>query len=496
MLAFGTPTRRHIASSTALAALLACLVLLPLLGHKSLAEWDEGIYAEVSREMLGGSWLVPHWNFQPWFEKPPLMLWITAVFFKLFGVSEFWARAGSAFSGVAVVALLHGWAARRIDLLTAWLSSVILLATFGFLHVCHVGEMDVLLTLGACIALIGLCEVDEGRSSGWYWFWIGFAIALMTKGAASIVIPITAILFALAQRWKRFGLAFAIGMMLFALLVLPWHLAMVLRFGHEFASEYLGLHVLARATHQIEGHETHWWFYFKVLLVSAPPFCLLYPVAVYQGYRRPELRVWAIFAAVAVAFFTLIQTRLPHYIAPAYPALALLTAVWVGDWIKAWLTQRRQSWLRVVSASAATWVITILLTHSALKNLHSAQLGDGITLLDNKEADTLLRDALRQPISVAGPLLLWREGRVQSIATVIFYARRPVQQIQLEPPTPGSSRDRYMFDPELLDDAVGLEPQLILLDKSLIAQMPPQFTFTPIRSSEHLELGRIAPTTR
>ena len=57
--------------SLLLATLIACAVLLPLLGHKALADWDEGIYAEVSREFLGGSWIVPHWHFQPWFEKPP-----------------------------------------------------------------------------------------------------------------------------------------------------------------------------------------------------------------------------------------------------------------------------------------------------------------------------------------------------------------------------------------------------------------------------------------
>src|SRR5580700_6023140 len=127
----GPTNQRERLISTGLAAVVAALVLLPLLGHKPLAEWDEGIYAEVSREMLGGSWLVPHWNAQLWFEKPPLMLWITAIFFKLFGVSEFWARAGSAFSGVGIVGLLHAWLLRRRDLLTAWLSSVILLATFG-----------------------------------------------------------------------------------------------------------------------------------------------------------------------------------------------------------------------------------------------------------------------------------------------------------------------------------------------------------------------------
>src|SRR5277367_1939663 len=72
-------------ASTFLATILACIVLLSLLGHKPLTNWDEGIYAEISREMLSLGILIPHWNYQPWFEKPPLMLQITAAFFKIFG---------------------------------------------------------------------------------------------------------------------------------------------------------------------------------------------------------------------------------------------------------------------------------------------------------------------------------------------------------------------------------------------------------------------------
>src|SRR5215469_13131943 len=89
-------------SSLFLAVLLSGAVLLPLLGHKMLADWDEGIYAEVSREFLGRSWLVPHWHFHAWFEKPPLGLWVTAIFFRLFEVSEFWARAGSALASIGI----------------------------------------------------------------------------------------------------------------------------------------------------------------------------------------------------------------------------------------------------------------------------------------------------------------------------------------------------------------------------------------------------------
>src|SRR5580704_1800440 len=225
-------SRNRQIASTFLALLLACIVLLPLLGHKPLTNWDEGIYAEISREMLSLGVLIPHWNYQPWFEKPPLMLWITAAFFKVFGVTEFWARAGSALSGVGIVALLHAWLARK-DALAAWLSTSILLGIFGFLHVCRVGEMDVLLSLGCCIALCGLTAIHDRRLSGWYFFCVGLAIAMMAKGAASIVLIIAALLFAALERWNatRFGRFFWSGLLLFLLIVLPWHFYMFHQFG-------------------------------------------------------------------------------------------------------------------------------------------------------------------------------------------------------------------------------------------------------------------------
>src|ERR1700733_1516501 len=282
-------------TSTLLATLFAGVVLLTLLGHKPLTNWDEGIYAEISREMLSGSLLVPHWTYHPWFEKPPLMLWITATFFKLFGIHEFWARAGSALSGVAIVALLHAWLARRKDTLAAWLSTLILLSTFGFLHVCRVGEMDVLLSLGCCIALCGLTAIQNYKLNGWYLFWAGVAIALMTKGAACIVLIFTTVLFAAIERWNltRLAKSFWLGMFLFLLAALPWHLYMFHVFGARFLSEYFGFHVLARATHQIEDHITHWWYYFWVLLISAAPFVVLYPFAILDSFRRKQVRVWS-----------------------------------------------------------------------------------------------------------------------------------------------------------------------------------------------------------
>lgn len=482
--------------STHLATALACIVLLALLGHKPLTNWDEGIYAEISREMLSLGVLVPHWNYQPWFEKPPLMFWITAAFFKLFGVHDFWARAGSALSGVAIVALLHGWLICRKDTLAAWLSAVILLSTFGFLHVCRVGEMDVLLSLGCCISLFGLTAIQERKLNGWYLFWAGLAIALMTKGAACIVLIITALLFAALERWNltRFGRCFWLGLLFFLLAVLPWHLYMFYLFGTGFLAEYLGFHVFARATHQIEDHITHWWYYFWVLLISAAPFVLLYPFAIVDSLRKRELRVWSIFALIVIGFFTVVQTRLPHYIAPAYPALAMLTSVFLAERLRE--LQRRSSQSPKSFWTIATVLITSIciagafLTSVPRRTLHQATVGPDIVYAE-KESVSLLRDVFSKPQPVSGPLLVWWEGNARSIATSVFYSRRPVQQVQLEPLAAGVLTDKYLFQPETLKDSVSTGPRIILLDKYLVSRIPNEFAYRQIVSGRSMEVGII-----
>ncbi|MEI9978922.1 MAG: glycosyltransferase family 39 protein [Edaphobacter sp.] len=483
--------------SALLATLLACIVLLTLLGHKPLTNWDEGIYAEISREMLSSNPLVPHWNYQPWFEKPPLMPWITAVFFRLFGISEFWARASSALSGVAIVTLLHAWLIGRKDALAAWLSTFILLSTFGFLHVCRVGEMDVLLSFGCCLALCGLTAIQDRSRNGWYLFWAGLAIALMTKGAASIVLILTVLFFAALERWntKRLGKPFWLGLALFLLAALPWHLYMAYRFGDSFLSGYLGFHVVARATHQIEDHVTHWWYYFWVLLISAAPFVLLYPFAMIDALRKKQLRAWAVFALVVVGFFTIIQTRLPHYIAPAYPAFAIITSVFLADRLRALQQRHPQTsasfWTKAAIFIVATCLLSAWLTNGPRRRLHQAKVGPDI-VSSEKESIQLLREVFRQPQPVQGPLLVWWEGNARSIATSVFYSQRPVQQIQLQPLPTHTTTDKYLFQPIPIEEAVSAGPRLILLDRYLIQQIPAEFSYRQILSGRSMEVGIIA----
>jgi 4-amino-4-deoxy-L-arabinose transferase-like glycosyltransferase len=523
-------TRRQATVSTALAALLAALILLTLLGHNRLTDWDEGIYAQVSREMLQTGWLVPHWNSLVWIDKPPLTYWITALFFKLFGVSEFTARLGSALSAIALVTLLHGWLARTHDRLTAWLSTVILLSTFGFLHVARVGETDTLLSLGSCLALIGLAEVlrqpdlpssrypkasalgltgqEKGgalapgnmpSTHGWYLYWTGFAIALMSKGAASGTVFFTLlVLLAIDPTLRRrLRAPFFLGFLLFLALILPWHLFMLHRFGHVFVKQYLGLHVLGRVAYQFDGHLTPWWYYLRVLLFSAPPWVLLYPIALYAAFRNPilrPLRVFAVFALIQILFFSCVQTRLPHYMAPAYAPLSALVAIWIATRLAAFNLGRPTVRLQL-AAAAAVWILTALITAHPRSRLHSPRLPNGEVTPNNREETALLKQVFHHPAPLVadtpGPLLDWRPGTYNPIPTVLFYANRPVQQVELQPLPPNTPTDIYAFNPEPLAQAV-TQPRLLLIARSLVTQIPPQYTFQPLAMSPTLELGRIS----
>ena len=366
--------RKELVSVLAVAAVSALVFFLSL-GRKPLAPWDEGIYAEVSREMLNGSWLAPMWNLRPWMEKPPLELWLTASLFHLFTVNTFWARAASALAAIGVVVICWLWLGRHRSRTSAWIGAAMLLLTPGFVRAGRLGEMDSLLSLGSVAAIYGLTLVEKEKShAGWLLFWLGTAVACMSKGPAAITLFLTLAIALGCMKTIRhavFNRAFVAGLAVFLILVLPWHLAMYAHFGKAFVAEYLGFHTLTRATHQIEGHVSHWWYYGWVLVLMAAPWVLLYPAALVRGFRDNRLKIWAIFASIVVVFFSIVQTRLSHYVVPAYPAFCILTA----DLLAAFLASsasRRRAW-SLAAAALLLCIASSKITAKARARLHAGR---------------------------------------------------------------------------------------------------------------------------
>lgn len=338
---------------------VAAVVLLSRLGRGSLQDWDEAIYAQVSREIIqSGSWITLHWNFRPWFEKPPLLMWITALLYKAFGVTEFWARAASAISGIGVVLLTYLIGASESAPLVGSLGATILLTGYHFVSSARMGMTDVMLTLFTYTAGYAYLRLREhGDKRWWYLVSSGCALAVMVKSAAA-AIPVLMIAFVLladrefarAIRSREFWLAVLLGIAICA----PWHIWMIMQHGRHFISEYIGYQIVTRAQQARARRSGGPLFYVVVLARDFFPwFCAVPFATLFAVHERisNKTKSWLLPVAGAVVFgiCTAVRTKIAQYIVPIYPALAILTAVFLVSAFRPWNSPRFRA---LVAASA------------------------------------------------------------------------------------------------------------------------------------------------
>src|SRR5437867_2873148 len=105
---------------------LSSIFLFLYLGNGSLASWDEAIYASVAKEIIqSGNWLKFTLGGEPWTDKPPLAIWVTAVFYKLFGINEFSARFFSALCGLGTVIVTYLLGRKLLNRWTGFLGALV-----------------------------------------------------------------------------------------------------------------------------------------------------------------------------------------------------------------------------------------------------------------------------------------------------------------------------------------------------------------------------------
>ncbi len=145
MLSEGPRTRRAI--YLLLILVFSYLLFFHNLGAYSLKEPDEGRYAEIPREMITlRDYVVPRLDFVRYFEKPPLLYWVTALSYKSFGVSEWSFRFPNALFALLTVLATYFFVARRFTEGAAFLSSAMLASSFGFFAMAHLVTIDMLFT--------------------------------------------------------------------------------------------------------------------------------------------------------------------------------------------------------------------------------------------------------------------------------------------------------------------------------------------------------------
>jgi len=223
------------------ALLLASVAIAALylwgLGDIGFLDPDEGMYAEIAREMLAsGDWIVPRFNGVPYVEKPPLMYWLTAGTYALLGPSEFSARLWK-----VIPALGTAWLTYRLGRLffskgVGILSALVLATTLGSFLFSRITQMDPLLVFGITLSVLGILEAggpDPGRAGLSPWragmcFWTGISIGVLSKGLPGLLFPLALlVLWAMIHKDTRAirGVCHWGVVALAVALIVPWHVA-------------------------------------------------------------------------------------------------------------------------------------------------------------------------------------------------------------------------------------------------------------------------------
>jgi 4-amino-4-deoxy-L-arabinose transferase-like glycosyltransferase len=320
------------------ALLIAAVIALPGLSAFSLFDVDEAVFSEATREMVvSGDYWTPRYNGADRFDKPILFYWIQAGSFRLLGVNELAARLPSALAGILLAAACFAFARRLWGEREALRAAAAFALCPFFLVYTHAAVTDMLLSLFVALSLFGFSawgDAPPGSSQARRGLWLFYgaaAFALLTKGLIGVLIPGgTAFLALMLSRERRrlLEVLSPSGILLFLAIAVPWHAVMLSRHGDAFVSAYFGKHHFARYTSVISGHTGPVWYFLPVLAVGFFPWIARVPEGVRQALatRRLSERTLVIWPALVLLFFSFSVTKLPNYVLPCVPALALLAA--------------------------------------------------------------------------------------------------------------------------------------------------------------------------
>jgi 4-amino-4-deoxy-L-arabinose transferase-like glycosyltransferase len=316
-------------------------ILFVNLGSGHLWVADEQTYSQWANHMVkSGDYLTP-WadGFLSFYiSKPPLTMWLMALSYQGFGVTNFASRFGSAVLGTLALVVVFYLGKKLFNSYVGFMSAIILgtFTTFYEFARHAMTDMPFLLFTVTSIYFLVLSEKTEKPTRYAVLSGVCLGLAFLTKQLIALLIPLIVIVYLVATNRsvmvlvsKRFTLFLAFGVLVFA----PWLIYMGLRFGPDFFQVYFSYSDLSRIVSPLEGHAEGVFYYFtylaqneNMLWVVLLPFAAGVSVvkAVFKQSNVDTLLI--VWMAVVLLFFTVAQTRIYWYILPAFPAFAIVTA--------------------------------------------------------------------------------------------------------------------------------------------------------------------------
>jgi 4-amino-4-deoxy-L-arabinose transferase-like glycosyltransferase len=405
---------------------LLCLTLYaPGISAIPPLDRDEARFAQATRQMLEtGDFVRIRFQDEERNKKPVGIHWLQAAAVKAFSIPEspaIWPyRLPSAVAATAAVLLTFAFGARLLGSPPAgFIAATLMGSTLGLVAEAHLAKTDAVLlaTVVAGQGVLGLVyrAVRANRSVHWSLalaFWVAEAAALLLKGPPGPVLALlTVTALSIADRdvrWIR-GLRPVAGSAVAAVIVAPWVIAIEIETNGRFIADSISRDLLPKLIGAQESHGAPPGYYAMVTVASFWPGSLFIVPALMLGWLRrrfPAQRFLLAWLAPAWVLLELVPTKLPHYVLPLYPALALLAGSAVAEGFGNHLRGRSRSFDRVMKG---LWVLVTVALAVALIVL-PAYLGKGAQPAAIAAAAVLLSLAL---------LLLLREWPPMRVAGLI-----------------------------------------------------------------------------
>jgi 4-amino-4-deoxy-L-arabinose transferase-like glycosyltransferase len=366
--------------------LILILIFIPLylffLGTPQLWEGDEGVHSEFARQMyIRNDWIGTYYNYTPRFDKPPLTFWTSAIFYHLFGVTEFASRLSSMFFGLLGIYIVFLFGKRVFNWKVGFVAGLMLGSSFLYFLESQMILLDTALTffISWTLYLFYRGYVEDNPKYLWL-MGVPIGLGILTKGPVALVLPggigfTYAIIQTLKKRksWRDLFNRYLLYGMITALAVsLPWYIAIWHRYGSAFLKSHFGYHMFQRFTTPIESHGGQaWYFYLYYILIiffGFMPWSASIPGAFKQllKERGDNKRCFIIcWFFVPFIFFTISGTKLPGYAMSFFPPIALLIALWLEPLLGKVKIRRNILWGISLQLAVGLILCLILITHKS-----------------------------------------------------------------------------------------------------------------------------------
>ncbi len=318
---------------------LALLIYLPFLGAVHLFDWDEINFAESAREMLlTQEYFQVQINYMPFWEKPPLFIWMQAFSMKIFGLNEFAARFPNVICGVLTLLLIYHLGSNHFNERTGWYWVLAYAGSMTPQLYFKTGIIDPFFNLFIFLSIVMIAQaamLDKKKRKGIYFLGgLFLGLALLTKGPVSVIVVALCIAVVLLLRSFRFYFDL-LDVLLFSLSTLmvsfAWYGVEFLRHGMWFFQEFIR-YQQELASQSVASHGQPWYYHPVVLLIGAFPASVIALRAFGENLTWNEdqknFRNWmAVLFWVVLILFSMVKTKIIHYSSLCYLPLTFLAAL-------------------------------------------------------------------------------------------------------------------------------------------------------------------------